>query len=118
MTWWWWILPLAAICLRRPVILWLRRLDLPWRVRSTPTHLVVEKAAAPVAKREPKPASRLCKFCGGAATHQSKVDHSWRCNTCIPCWCNWCMGRVGVHGEDAKALHRATIDSIARKYGG
>ena len=30
----------------------------------------------------------------------------------IRCFCNYCKGRAGVHGEDAKALYQAQIDAF------
>ena len=116
---WWWLVLLAAVCLRRPAILWVQRWDFRWRVRSTPEHLVIERAPAPVIHPDPvTPVDQSCAYCGKPALFRSEVDYAWRCAHCIPCWCTYCGGRIGEHGEAAKALYRATIDSIARKHGG
>ncbi len=54
-------------------------------------------------------ADHRCRYCGAIATWQSKVSYWWLCDTCRPCWCDFCRGRAGVHGEEAVALYNAKI---------
>ena len=48
---------------------------------------------------------RKCRHCWHRATWQSKVNGAWLCARCHPCWCNYCMGRVNAHGNEAVALY-------------
>jgi hypothetical protein len=50
-----------------------------------------------------------CHYCGNRAIGQSRVDGNWRCGTCSPCWCDYCTGRIGVHGPEAVALYREKL---------
>ena len=58
-----------------------------------------------------------CATCGAEAVFRSRMSGKWLCSDCNPCWCHWCNGRVGVHGEKAVALYRLEAEVAMQELG-